>query len=151
MLDWRLMQLLSSCFHSFPQHALSSYHEVSVGRQQSWPVSAVQSSHGAVVRVCGADEVVHFSVAARHTRRRPYRVTPQDVDGIVQTLQAVLDTTLLQSERTQTKVRDLLSHFLSYLRPYTLNKHPTTPTVLGKSSWSLCFTRSFTEMMLYLF
>lgn len=84
------------------QHALSSYHEgVSVGRQQSRPVPAAQSAHGAVVRMCRPDEVVHVPVPAGHTRRRPHRVAPQYVDGIVQALQTVLDTTLLQRDGTQ--------------------------------------------------
>lgn len=77
---------------------LRSYHEwVSVGRQQSRPVPAAQSAHCAVVRVRGPDEVVHVTVPAAHPRRRSHRVTPQYVDGIVQTLQTVLNTTLLQN------------------------------------------------------
>jgi len=91
--------------HSFPQYdnmLSGTYHEgVSVGRQQSRAVPAAQSAHGAVVRVRGPDEVVHVTVPAGHTCRRAHRVAPQHVDGIVQTLQAVLDATLLQSGETR--------------------------------------------------
>lgn len=87
----------------------STYHEVSVGRQQTRPVPAAQSAHGAVVRVRGADEVVHVAVGGGHTRRRSHRVAPQHVDGIVQALQAVLDATLLWSAGTQNQV-SLLRH-----------------------------------------
>ncbi|XP_034752866.1 transcription factor 4-like [Etheostoma cragini] len=76
-----------------------SLHRVRGGthpEQQSRPVPAAQSAHSAVVRMCGPDEVVHFTVTAGHTRRRSHRVAPQYVDGIVQTLQAVLDATLLR-------------------------------------------------------
>lgn len=47
----------------------------------------------------GPNEVVHVTVPAAHTRGRSHRVAPQHVDGVVQTLQTVLDTTLLQSEQ----------------------------------------------------
>lgn len=67
------------------------------GRQQSRPVAAAQSPHGAIVRV--PDEAVHVAVATRHARRLSDRVAPQDVDGVVQTLQTVLDATLLQRQK----------------------------------------------------
>jgi len=70
---------------------------VSVGRQQARPVPAAQSTHGAVVRMSSPDEVVHVAVTAGHTRRWSHCVAPQYVDGIVQALQTVLNTTLLQS------------------------------------------------------
>lgn len=58
--------------------------------------------------MCGPDEVVHVTVPAGHTRRRSHRVAPQYVDGIVQTLQTVLDTTLLQSEEMKRGMRNML-------------------------------------------
>ncbi len=82
---------------------------MSVGRQQSCPVPAAQSAHSAVVRMCGPDEVVHVTVPAGHTRRRSHRVAPQYVDCVVQTLQTILNTTLLQSEGTQKEMRNLLN------------------------------------------
>lgn len=67
---------------------------MSAGRQQSRPIAAAQSPHGAVV----PDEAVHVAVATRHARRLPDCVAPQDVDGVVQTLQTVLNATLLQRQ-----------------------------------------------------
>lgn len=58
-----------------PDVGLGSYHErVPVGGQQARTVAWAQGSHGAVVRVCGSDEIVHVAVAAAHARGRSHRM-----------------------------------------------------------------------------
>lgn len=71
---------------------------MSVGWQQSCPVATAQSTHGAVVRMCSSNEAMHVTMTAGHARRWSHCMTPQYMDSIIQTLQAVLNTTLLQSE-----------------------------------------------------
>lgn len=113
--------LLYQCNRPYTEHntiknGLRAYHEgVSVGWQQSRPKPGSQSAHRAVVRMCGPDEVVHVTVPAGHTRGRSHCMAPQHMDGIVQTLKAILDTTLLWGEQCKKRWQNLLSSLSSPL------------------------------------
>ena len=48
---------------------------------------------------------MHVAVTAGHARRWSHCMTPQYVDSIVQTLQTVLNATLLQSEGQRLEIR----------------------------------------------
>lgn len=71
-----------------------THHErVAVGGEQAGAVAGAQPGHGSVVR--GPYQAVHVGVAAGHGGGGAHGVVAQDVDGVVQPLQAVLDAALL--------------------------------------------------------